>query len=186
MIMSRHSFGKVKRRVDVFCRLGENWSIDTDDTVIATLEKYLCAIYGYPREKSVNAVRTKLFEKKYAKEGKFNDMSLLPPCNSVLILHIKQANFVAKMWESSLTKWLDPDGISENGCLPYGSTYWVDDIFPRDVEDMRRYSATLCLSMMTLTNLMSKTNCRMTITKIVTMTMMRILIQIAFNTASND
>ena len=113
-------------------------------------------------------------------------MSLLPPCNSVLILHIKQANLVAKMWESSLTKWLDPDGISENGCLPDGSTYWVDDIFPRDVEDMRRYSATLCLSMMTLTNLMSKTKCRMTITKITTMTMMRIFIQIAFNTASND
>ena len=56
-------------------------------------------------------------------------MSLLLPCNSVLILQVKQANYVAKMWKSSLTNWLDSDDISKNGWLPDGSTYWVDDIF---------------------------------------------------------
>ena len=40
------------------------------------------------------------------------------------------------MWESSLTNWLDPDDISENGWLPDGLTYWVDDIFPRDVDEI--------------------------------------------------
>ena len=80
--------------VDALNRLGENWSIDTSDTVIAILEKYTCVMYCYPREKLVNTVRTKLFEKKYTKEGKFVDMSVLPPCNSVLILHIKRANYV--------------------------------------------------------------------------------------------
>ena len=80
--------------VDALNRLGENWSVDTSDTVIAILEKYTCVMYCYPREKLVNTVRTKLFEKKYTKEGKFIDMSVLPPCNSVLILHIKQANYV--------------------------------------------------------------------------------------------
>ena len=63
----------------------------------------------------MNAVRTKLFEKKYAKEGKVIDMSLLPPCNSVLTLHNKRANYIAKMCKSSLKNWLDSDDMSENG-----------------------------------------------------------------------
>ena len=50
-------------------------------------------------------------------------MFLLPPCNFVLTLHIKRANYVAKMWKSSLTKWLDSDDISENEWLPDISTY---------------------------------------------------------------
>ena len=40
------------------------------------------------------------------------------------------------MWKSSLTNWLDSDDISENGWLSDGSTYWVDDIFPLDVEEI--------------------------------------------------
>ena len=40
------------------------------------------------------------------------------------------------MWKYSLTNWLDPDDISGNGWLPDGTTYWVDDIFPRDVEEI--------------------------------------------------
>ena len=72
--------------VDSFNRLGENWSIDTNDTVLATLEKYTC------EKKSMNVLRTKLFEKKYTKEGKVIHMCLLPPCNSVLILHINPLN----------------------------------------------------------------------------------------------
>ena len=88
-----------------------------------------------PTGDSVNAVKTKLFEKKYAKKGKVSDMSLLPPYNSELILHIKRANYVAKVWKSSSTNRLDPGDISENGWLPDGSTYRVDDIFPHDVEE---------------------------------------------------
>ena len=116
----------------------------------------------------MNAVRTNLFEKKYTKEGKVIDMCLLPPCNFVLIFHIKQANYVAKMWKSSLTNWLDLDDISENGWLPDGSTYG-QMIFSHVV--FRKYCATLRLSKMILTNF-SKTNCRMTMMKITTMTMM--------------
>ena len=63
-------------------------------------------------------------------------MFLLPPCNSLMILHIKQANYITKMLKSSLTNWLDSDDISENVWLPDGLTYWVDHIFPRDVEEI--------------------------------------------------
>ena len=83
----------------------------------------------------MNVVRPKLFEKKYTKEGKVIDIPLLPPCNSALILHIKRANYVAKMWKSSLMYWFDSDDISKNGWLPDGSTNWADDIFSCDVEE---------------------------------------------------
>ena len=108
----------------------------------------------------------------------------LLPRNFVLILYVKRANYVAKMWKSSLTNSLDSDGISENGWLLDGSPYWVDDIFPREFEEI------LCNPSFVndLTNLMSKTSCRTIMMKIKTMTMMseRILIQISFKTASND
>ena len=84
----------------------------------------------------MNAVRTKLFEKKYTKEGKAIDMFLLPPCNSVLVLDIKRANYVVKISKFSLTNWLHSDAISENGWLPDDSSYWVDYTFPRDVDEI--------------------------------------------------
>ena len=51
-------------------------SFETSDTVIATLDKFTCAIYGYLWERLMNPVRTKLFEKKYTKEVKL----LMCPC----------------------------------------------------------------------------------------------------------
>ena len=63
-------------------------------------------------------------------------MALLPPCNFSLLLHIKHSNYVAKIWRSSLTSWLDAEEISENGWLANGSTYWVDDIVPQEIEEM--------------------------------------------------
>ena len=51
-------------------------------------------------------------------------------------MQIKQANYVAKMWKSSLTNWLDSDDMASDG-----STYWVDDIFPHDVEEILCYSS---------------------------------------------
>ena len=67
--------------VEAFSLLGENWSVDVDDGTMPVLQQYVCTRYGYPREKSVNVVRSKLFEKKYTKGGKVIDMALLPPCN---------------------------------------------------------------------------------------------------------
>ncbi|KAG1674095.1 Kelch-like protein 1 [Nymphon striatum] len=94
-----------------------------------SVERYVCMIYGYPREKLVNVVRSKLFDKKFTKGGKVIDMALLPPYSLSLVLHIKRANYVAKIWRSFLTSWLDAEEITESGWLADGETYWVDDIF---------------------------------------------------------
>ena len=118
--------------VEAFSLLGENWSIEVDDGIMPVLEQYACIIYGYLREKLVNVVRSKLFEKKYTKEGKVINMALLPSCNSSLLLHIKRSNYFSNIWISSLTSWLDADKISEKRWLPDESTNWVDDVFPQE------------------------------------------------------
>ncbi|KAG1656355.1 hypothetical protein GQR58_024005 [Nymphon striatum] len=41
----------------------------------------------------------------------------MPPCSLSLVLHIKRANYVAKIWRSSLTSWLDAEEITESGWL---------------------------------------------------------------------
>ena len=76
------------------------------------------------------AVRKEIYEKWSI------DMPLLPPCKSVLLLHMKRVNYVAKIWKSSLTSWLESNDITEHGWLPDGSTIWVDDIFPCEVEEI--------------------------------------------------
>ena len=74
-------------------------------------------------------------DKKYIKGRKVIDMALLPSCNSSLLLHIKHSNHVSKIWRSTLTSWLDAEEISKNAWLPDGLTYWVDDIFPQEIEE---------------------------------------------------
>ena len=104
--------------VEAFSLLGENWSVEADDGIIPVLEQYICTIYGYPREK------------KYTKGGKVINMALLPSCNSPLLFHVKRSNYVAKIWISSVTSWLDADKVSEKSWLPDRPTNWVDDVFP--------------------------------------------------------
>ena len=120
--------------VEAFRQLGDDWNLTEEQ--ITVLERFTCALYGHPRESSINQVRTNIFQKKYLKSGKVIDMALLPPCKSVLVLHMKRANYVAKIWKSSLTSWLALDDISEHGWLPDGSTVWVGDIFPSEVEEI--------------------------------------------------
>ena len=107
-----------------------------NDGIFQVLEWYVCTIYSYLREKMVNVVRSKLFEKKFTKGGKVIDMALLPPCNLSLVLHIKRDNYVAKIWRSSLTSWLDAEEITESGWLADGEAYWVDDVFPPEIEEI--------------------------------------------------
>ena len=35
-----------------------------------------------------------------------------------------------------MTSWLESDDITKHGWLPDGSTIWVDDIFPCEVEEI--------------------------------------------------
>ena len=77
-----------------------------------------------------------MFDRKFMREGKVIDLSLLPPCRSVLYLHMLQANYVAKIWRSALISMIDYANIVENGWMENGEIVWVDDIFPNDIEEI--------------------------------------------------
>ena len=101
--------------------------------ICTVLEENVCYLYSH-RIKSVNTVRYKMFEKKLSREKKSVDLASIPPCQSVLSLHVKRANIVASIWRN--------DGINQveipNDCGwdSEGNIIWIEKAFPSSVEDI--------------------------------------------------
>ena len=115
---------------DCFFQLGAEW--DLSDFLFDELEEYVCSLYGYG-EKNINKVRWLLFQKKHAKENKVIDLSALPPCRNVLRIHSERANFVAKVWRSSLKNKIDEESFANHGWDEYGDIRWINQVFPDEI-----------------------------------------------------
>ena len=124
---------KNQKFVSAFGELGSNWILDNE--LFDILSEFVCLLYGY-NETCVDVVRSKKFQRKYKSEGKIVDLSLLPPCRSVLKLHAERANYVAKIWRSSTTSSMEMPIISNHGWESNGDIHWVDDIIPDDIEEV--------------------------------------------------
>ena len=140
-------FGKGKRKcwkkmvsksmfLDIVKCLGDSW--DIPETFFTAIEEFICAIYN-AKSKTVNAAREEIFTKKYANENKIIDLSFLPPCDTTLQLHVKRANFVAKLWKTCLDQDFTLPDIQNHGWLENGDIQWVKEVFPDDYRE--------CLSM---------------------------------------
>ena len=116
-----------------FSDLEQKW--DLSDELFDSLEEFTCLLYGY-KKKDINKVRKMMFDKKYTKEGKIIDLASLPPCRSVLYLHSLKANYVAKMWKSSLSNRFDEPTIQDYGWEQNGEITWVQEMFPEDIKDI--------------------------------------------------
>ena len=95
----------------MFANLGNSRAVSEE--LIKGLEKYVCNLYS-SKEVDVNKTRYKMFQRKFTRENKIIDLSLLPPCKNTLTRHIKRANTIAYIWKSSpiskvvlLDMWLD-------------------------------------------------------------------------------
>ena len=77
-----------------------------------------------------------LFDKKFVKKEKVTDLSLLPPYQSTLYLHILHSNSVARIWKCSLLNVVEYPSIMENGWMENGEIIWVGDAFPDDIMDI--------------------------------------------------
>ncbi|XP_057305868.1 uncharacterized protein LOC130647831 [Hydractinia symbiolongicarpus] len=94
---------------DVFKQLGTN--LDVTDDAFATLEKFVCSMYGKRNLSSVDEARLVMFLEKYKPKGeneaiscvKKFDGSSLPPCLRVLRQKIYRTKYVAQLWMSSIT-----------------------------------------------------------------------------------
>ena len=106
-----------------------------DTLLLECLEKYVWKLYGFS-DTSVNRVRFKTLEKKYKKDNKIVEISLLPPCCSTLRLHILRANTVAFLWRQSQNAITDVSDITTNGWINYDEIKWVEWVFPQDIENL--------------------------------------------------
>ena len=124
---------KNNRFVNTFSLLGQVWELD--EQIFVNLEEYVCHLYGY-RQKNVNDVRKKLFDKKYVRQGKTIDISLLPPCQSSLRLHILRSNIIAKIWKSSGERSIILPDLSTFGWKGNLTIDWQRQAFPDELTDL--------------------------------------------------
>ena len=84
-----------------FTKLGSDFSLDESTTTV--LERFVCHLYGQPREKSVNDVRYKIFCHATSSLPERN----MPPTHDALQNHCKRANYQAAIMKSSLKQQID-------------------------------------------------------------------------------
>ena len=120
--------------VNLFANLGT--TLHVSEEVEAHLERFVCAIYGNERIQSVNDMRTKMFLQKFESEKKITDLSLLPPCQATLKLHIKRSNYVASIFRQAGCLMMDLDDPANHGWDERGSVVWSDVCYPDDVAEL--------------------------------------------------
>ena len=82
-------------------KAGESW--DLDEETFNVLQEFVTEPYGIGRAARVNGARYKIFLRKFANEEKTVNMSVLPPCESVLRLCCQRAHYLAGIWKHSVS-----------------------------------------------------------------------------------
>lgn len=87
-------------------------TIKVQEKTYKDLESFVCCMYGKPSYSSVNKLRYDIFMQKFRpKSGKVLsasdgvDLSLLPPCQDSLYMHIQRANYQAYIWNNSIVHY---------------------------------------------------------------------------------
>ena len=101
-----------------FAALGEEWSIPDD--VMQSLEEFVCVMYGFVRETSVNAVRFKMLNKMVGEDQTLTakskvDLGRLPPCYDSLITHSQRVNHRLACYKRAATPIFERPKPSEEG-----------------------------------------------------------------------
>ena len=135
--------------VKMFVQLPCLISSQPADILFASLEKFVCSLYGYSQHSNINKVRSQLFHSRYgsrlpkalsATAGGI-DLSLLPPCRDSLQLHCLRASYQSYIWYSADTAKPDlpsPVGLGwttdNSGAL---TVNWISgDIMPQNLIDI--------------------------------------------------
>ena len=119
--------------VQCFSSLGTRESPSEEQ--LQTLEEYVCVLYS-TKLKNVNDARYQLFKRKNELYKKSIDLALLPPCQAVLNLHSKRANFEAYLWKQTLNSMINVPNYVENGWDANCEIFWLEQEFPDDIADI--------------------------------------------------
>ena len=87
---------KKEKSANAFSKLGEG---EMSHEVFSTIEEYVCSVYGFKCDNSINEVIRKMFEERSKPKSaqrpidciKLLDSNKFPPCRAVLKQHIKWA-----------------------------------------------------------------------------------------------
>ena len=124
---------KDEKYIQGFQEFGMSWEIMQE--IFEVLQEFVCKMHGFNCA-SVNKVRSNMFTKRLKQGKKSPDLSLLPPCQSVLKYHMQQAIYVAKLWRSSYIPSIDAPQFTEFDLDSEGNPIWVDGIFPENVKEL--------------------------------------------------
>ena len=124
---------KYQKYESCFASLGSGATLS--DEIFNQLQEYVCLLYSR-KTKNVNEARWQLFKQKHEKENKIIDLESLPPCEAVLRLHTKRANAVAYLWRRAADPLVEFPPLEENGWMPDGQIFWIEDAFPDDIGDL--------------------------------------------------
>ncbi|GFX16733.1 uncharacterized protein TNCV_4187081 [Trichonephila clavipes] len=123
------SFKLLEKSVEYQLACQEIITDDELECIFATLEKFICHMYGVPNSSNVNDVCFYLFSKTYQskdlddnfeKKCRSFDSSSLPPCKAELYEHLLRVQYVTKFWRNAHLK--NPSSLS-----PLASGWIVND-----------------------------------------------------------
>ena len=114
----------------MFANLGNSWEASEED--LKLLEEFACHLYG-GKGKLVDELRYKKFESICRTKNKMQDLSLLPPWHKSLVLHLKRANYIARIWKLCFQAIIDFQDISSHSWNSNGTIHWTTEEFPDDI-----------------------------------------------------
>ncbi|GFO00341.1 hypothetical protein PoB_002684600 [Plakobranchus ocellatus] len=130
---------------DTFSRLGPLETISGQDMQV--IETFVCQPYGKPSHISVDKVRyNKVRQCFKGKKGILSnseavDLSQMPPCQDVLMLHTQTANFQTKIWRASSSNFPGlpkPENnrwrLSSSGGLEI--KWFSKDFIPKEIQNI--------------------------------------------------
>ena len=116
-----------------FRQLGEQ--LLTTDDLLPLAEEFVCALYGLKKVRDVNTGRFDLFKRRLHSSGVI-DLSVVPPCKSVLLLHLRRSALAANLWKQAKEAMIKSPGIEKYGWFADGEIEWTLDVYPADVQDI--------------------------------------------------
>jgi hypothetical protein len=95
--------------VDCFASLGVDWVVSQD--LLCELERFVCLLYGYPTQTSINDVRYQVFK------GKSSSEAAMPPNQDCLIQHSQRAGYQAAIHRRCLDSLIEAPSPVEHGWI---------------------------------------------------------------------
>ena len=122
-----------EKYVWLFQELGDEIEPVSIEEHLDWMESFVCQVYNEKDYTSVNEARYSIFKTQLAK-NKTVSLSKIPPCRSVLKLHLERSAYTAYLWKRSQEPQIELPSIEEYGWFQDGQIVWTEEeIFPATI-----------------------------------------------------